>query len=389
MGRIDVSSDDRGLGACFEAAHITADWRGLYVSHHKVVTLDDYIYMIDSTAWEKSLESHLQQVTGLRDNRIALARFKSAYEAGLQALRAAASPNHKIEDPDEPLPDTTVAQMNQDWTRRYNLQFDASIEPSESLRGRVYREFKRGTMTVIEAKKIKSVLHMAAPRLNETVDLAGGLQLNFQSDTAVSVKSVTSYYYALRTLSHAWAWAGNYGVKGADGESTLMMDLTTALAYCDKAMQDTFAFGQGSLAWLERNDLLTRGKMATFIRRGHTAAAALNEAVRETHLEWRSPAAMAFVPDHPAARPKRPLEESATPDTTAAPARKRAIKADNFKTVSQIKGGMRLCKPFNDGRGCTVRDCGALHACDVRLQSGQACLNKKHNRLSHPPEGRE
>ena len=81
MGRIDVSSDDRGLGACFEAAHITADWRGLYVSHHKVVTLDDYIYMIDSTAWEKSLESHLQQVTGLRDNRIALARFKSMKQA--------------------------------------------------------------------------------------------------------------------------------------------------------------------------------------------------------------------------------------------------------------------------------------------------------------------
>ena len=48
-------------------------------------------------------------MTGLRDNRIALARFKSAYEAGLQALRAAASPNQKIEDPDEPLPDTTVA----------------------------------------------------------------------------------------------------------------------------------------------------------------------------------------------------------------------------------------------------------------------------------------
>ena len=37
-------------------------------------------------------------------------------------------------------------------------------------------------------------------------------------------------------------------------------------------MQDTFAFGQGSLAWLERNDLLTRGKMATYIRRGYTAA---------------------------------------------------------------------------------------------------------------------
>ena len=141
-----------------------------------------------------------------------------------------------------PLPDSTVTQMNHDWMHRYNLQFDASIEPSESLRARIYMEFKRGTMSVIEAKKIKSVLHMASPKLNETVDLAGGLQLNFQSESLVAVKS------AMRTLVHAWAWADNFLVKSLDGSSSLMMDLTTALAYCDKAMQDTFAFGQGSLA---------------------------------------------------------------------------------------------------------------------------------------------
>lgn len=51
-------------------------------------------------------------------------------------------------------------------------------------------EFKRGTMSVIEAKKIKSVLHMASPKLNETVDLAGGLHLNFQCESLVAVKSL-------------------------------------------------------------------------------------------------------------------------------------------------------------------------------------------------------
>lgn len=81
-------------------------------------------------------------------------------------------------------------------------------------------------MTVIEAKKIRSVLHMASPKVNESVDLAGGLQLNFQSESLVAVKSVTSYYYALRTLAHAWAWAGNFLVK-ADGSSSLMIDWTT------------------------------------------------------------------------------------------------------------------------------------------------------------------
>ena len=45
---------------------------------------------------------------------------------------------------------------------------------------------------------------------------------------------------------------------------------------------------------------------------------------------------------------------------------------DNFRTVSQIKGGARLCKPCNDGRGCTDRQCSAIHGCDVKMPNGQA-----------------
>ena len=59
------------------------------------------------------------------------------------------------------------------------------------------------------------------------------------------------------------------------------------------------------------------------------------------------------------------------------------IKPDTRQTVSMLKGGKKLCKAFNDQRGCKG-DCGALHACDVRLPSGQACQATSHNRQSHP-----
>ena len=141
-------------------------------------------------------------------------------------------------------------------------------------------------------------------------------------------------------------------------------------------------FGQGSLLWLQRNDNLTRAKMATFVRRGWPAQYALAEALRECHLEWRSPAVQPLleVPDTKSV--KRPADADLGGEK-----RPRQIKSDAFRTVSQIKGGARLCKPWNDGRGCRDKSCSALHACDVRLANGQPCLNKKHTRLEH--EGAE
>ena len=123
---------------------------------------------------------------------------------------------------------------------------------------------------------------------------------------------------------------------------------------------------------------------------GWPAAAALHEALREAHLDWRAPAVMSHGQDVvPAQRSKQLLEQEAPPAASAesdGPAKKRQIKADNFRTVSKVKGGAKLCKPFNDGRGCSDKQCGSLHACDVRLDNGQACMSKKHTRLSHPRE---
>eukprot|EP00439_Symbiodinium_sp_Y106_P049214 s186_g6.t1 len=120
------------------------------------------------------------------------------------------------------------------------------------------------------------------------------------------------------------------------------------------------SYGAGSLAWLERVDTLTRGRMASLVRRGWSAGLALKEARRESYLDWRSPSLVESQCDG-APLPKRrqdPLTES--PAKVARP---------QVRTVSTAKGGKRLCKPWNYERGCPG-NCGNLHLCDVRLESG-------------------
>lgn len=179
---------------------------------------------------------------------------------------------------------------------------------------------------------------------------------------------MTDYYWALRVLAHV-----TY-----DGNVMLMMELSAALGYSDKALRDTMEFGSGSLLWLQKNDILTRGKMATLVRRGWPAGVALAEAVRETHLEWRSPSIQPALEPPSTPPTKRPRE-----DPPELEPKRRQLKGDGHKTVSQIKGGQKICKPFNDGRGCQNSKCPNLHACDVRLDSGSACLSRRHNRLNH------
>ena len=98
------------------------------------------------------------------------------------------------------------------------------------------------------------------------------------------------------------------------------MPLATAMSYADQALQFTMEFAQGSLIWLERNDINTRSKMASLIRRGQTGASALEEALRQTHIDWRAPGLQPALPEA-GASPKRRLPESDQPQERGPPQR--------------------------------------------------------------------
>lgn len=148
-----MSTDDRGLKACFLAAR-----------------LEDFVYWFPRPDWEKALENHLQTLPGLKDKRLVLARFKSAYESGYMAIQNARNVAGKLDadrDLHEPLPESQMQQLSQDWDKTYNLTINAQLEPADSLRGRVYREFKRKAMTVLEVRKIKTVVAASQPSTTE------------------------------------------------------------------------------------------------------------------------------------------------------------------------------------------------------------------------------
>ena len=373
VSRIDVFQSDRGLMSCLKSSNIKEDWSREFLSFHKLETLDDFIFSVTSSNWEDGIEAMCKQVRGLAENRVAVARFRSAYEAGQQAIRLAAQVASKTTPDalDEMLPQSTSEQLTKDFVTKYALTLDPAMEPSDQLRARVYREFRKGTISVIPITKVKSILTSSGPKSQEAVSLPGGLQLQFDREMTVEVNSVISYYCGLRTLMHAWAWAGNYQSRDIDGRDSCMVTLSQALGYADEALRACAEFGSGSMLWLQRNDHITRGKVASLVRRN--VGTALQESLRQHHLEWRSPAqpgAVAVSASSPDRKRKGEPMEMTAPEKKES---RRAVKTDKHQTVSMLKGGQRLCKPWNDSRGCPG-NCGQKHACDVKMPSGKACL---------------
>eukprot|EP00435_Cladocopium_sp_Y103_P064688 s646_g26.t1 len=328
--RVDTLQNDRGLKTCFEAANIDAAWSATFCKQHKVETLDDFVYLMDSKDWESGLRDLLQSSADLKDNRIILSRFKAAYENGVTAIKNSQA-NPKVEEnPDLVLPESTLQSVGRDFQKRYGVVLDPYLDPSDALRSRIYKEFRRQTMTVLETRRIKSMMHVAVPKTTENIKLSDSIQLQLQEDESVTISTAIEYYFALRTLCNAWAWAGNFEATEHDGTKKIFLNLSESQAYADFCLRMTVEVGQGSLQWLAKNDMLTRSRMASLIRRNYTGGAALKEALHQTHLEWRSPA-LQLSGSSQRARGHAPPPE---PESAPPAKRPRQIKSDVRRTVS-------------------------------------------------------
>ena len=273
-----------------EAGSVSDATAALFIQKHKLESLEDFVYVVERASWETSLKELAEAVPELRGDRLVLARLKAAYEAGFAAVHnSQAVEKQDASDLDQPIPDNFCQQLDQEWKRSYNLPIEAHLDPCDSLRGRIWRELRRRTLTLLELRKVRSVIGGSAPLEEEKISLDGGVTLQFAKEGYAAPKNVIEYYLRLRTLCVAWAWCGNFRQKCLDGKDKLVMPLHVSLDYADMALRHCSSYGSSSLAWLQRNDLLTRGSMCAKVRRGMTAAVALQEALHETHLEWRSP----------------------------------------------------------------------------------------------------
>ena len=150
-----------------------------FVTHHRLETLEDFIFLVEKANWEASLKTLVDEVQSLRESRLILARFKSAWQSGVTAIQAAqtATAKHESADVEEPIPELQFQQLANDWQRSYNLKIEPHLDPSDSLRARVWREFKRRTLTIMEMSKVKSVVGGASPLDEDKISLEKGVTI--------------------------------------------------------------------------------------------------------------------------------------------------------------------------------------------------------------------
>ena len=161
-----------------------------------------------------------------------------------------------------PIPDSRLGQLQRDWDATYGLTLDAHLEPADSLRGRIWHEFSKRTLSVIEVNRVKSLLAQSSPSVSETVKLQdtsrGALSLSSARDPETPVRDVVSYYFGLRILINARSFCGNFVAKGPDGREARFFSLSEGLDYADSCLRDAMQYGQGSVSpvarWPPRSD---------------------------------------------------------------------------------------------------------------------------------------
>ena len=418
---INRLAQDRGLAACFTSAGVKTEQLDLLKAKYGWEILEDFVQWFpkeSTTEPEKvreAIDTAVGAVSSLKDNKIVYGRVMSALEVGRATISLSLSSNPgsmSLKEEEESLLDeATTKSVNSDWENRYHFEFDPFVDPSDGLKAKIYREFRKKSANSPPAKKCKSVMASKLPDSSEVVNLPGNVRLSLDAQRDLKLECVVSYFFALRTLANAWAWAGNYQTESkihqdASGRAVRvpMMPFDTATNYPDFCLRMTLTYGNSSVQWLLQRDEATRARMASGIRRGFPAQEALTRALEETHQDWRSRSMQALPEDvqlEPtkdqggggagggAGRQKRP--DAAKAESPKKKARSASnnnasekTKKDAVKTISMVKGGLRLCKAWNDNRGCSARGCKDLHECDVRLPSGGHCGAKDHNRINHP-----
>lgn len=378
---VQLTEADHGLLGCLQLARVDAGIIDNFSNVLKLETLEDFLFYVREGKADEDLVAMVDSVNGFKDSRLQQARVKAAWNMGRDALKAsqdAMKAGASAQDLEDPLPEQSMQAVEAAWQKAYNIQIEVHLQPSDSLLGRIYREFRRHTATVLEAKKMRSVLVDKNPLTKKAAQLPAGLRVEFEQVEDVTVASTIEYYFCLRTLAYAWALAGIYMVDSKDtpGTKTIMMALSDALDYADMALRLASTTGQNNRAWLEERDLLCRGKMVTYIRRGWSAGEALKKAISECYIEWHTRGhALETTPFRENGAKKRAMKAADGQDEASSPVKKP-------RTVSTLPGGQQICKPWVDGRGCTNKKCPSAHVCDVVKADGKAC-GQKHTRAAH------
>ena len=331
---------------------------------------------------------------------------------------------------DDPLDDAVHKDAIAKFKKAYGwVDLPTEIMGSDSLLGRIFREFKKKAHTLLPLSKVKSLADTSGGGSHKRRTLLPGLIIESSSalddESDSSVAHFMEFLGRLEVLTNTWAVAG---VFEASHESKMVKYCAWPEA-CEY-LREMRTHGETALYdYTERSVVCYVVAVEEALRkkviegaRGESAppfGSVLKETTGKYAHFWQEKKHL-LVNKNPGGRvggnagggdPKgkgkkgRDARGGSTQQQSTQPAGKGSKgtkgkgKGDLAQTVSsnarkrwdiayEGADSWRICTRFNDKRGC-VWPCpnNCSHVCNVLLQSGKVCGAGNHNRFSHD-EGR-
>jgi hypothetical protein len=383
-----------------------------------VETLTDFANLYDQDEHTAELKKKWLSIEQFAQLRVHYSRLKSVWELA-NAVRdnigkdlpstAQAVPVREEMDWELPLTTSERDEMDKEWKKRYEIVVAHQLFPGEALRNRVWREFRKWTMTTTEIGKMKSTVMEHAPRVVYETPISDLLSLTSRTSADYSPTDVVGYYWGLRVLAYAWGQAGNYMVdsKKNPGTQVLMMPWADALNYADRFLQVAMSSGlhqREVLHWAQTKDRLTRSMMAGHVRERWPAGEALEKALVDTASDWSTIKGQQVLGVHNAVaelgdlrhtggsskgggKRQRSRSRGRDQDRPAKGDRKGGDQRKVGNVANMTKDKKRLCGAFNSKKGCKQHagKCpNGMHACGyITSADGRVCMQQGHGYAGH------
>ena len=332
------------------------------------------------------------------------------------------------ESVDEPLLHAVQQALEAKFVKRYSWQLEPKYQPSNSMLGRIKREFDKVAPTIFNVTKVRTVFTSNKQQQLKRRKIGTGITVTFEHDEEDEDPQALKYRHVMHkynVLAMAWAIAGNYEVM-FEGNKTDMASWQQTLRYVRTLREKTEMLmdnydEESVVRFLLSVEEQIRGFAVEYCRSSATVpwGTALEQALRENRDLWQDfkhmlrgqkGAGMVRSIDAedlpvtssvqaPTGHPKNqgsPRREKQQQQGGKSSPGKGGSKGSGQQqgqaattmhaTATHTGSGSVICKAWNDSRGCS-KPCsqGRAHVCDLILMKGSVCGRSDHNRRGHNP----
>lgn len=304
------------------------------------------------------------------------------------------------DDLDAPISSYEVDSISKKIERRYKFVLRPMVYPTHSHLGRLVRESKSAVCSFIKLSKVRSLIDSQLQDAAKRQKL-GNLSISYGIQEAESdISGIQDFISRLELLTNAYALSGNFVIQEASQENfqleKLYFPYQAAVDYVNFCKQ---ALKKSHISSVIYADEEVRKNMVNLVINDGKS---LGEALLESMREKRSLFDPERFPQNPGKGKGKPWEPKGGKGLgKGKPWEPKGAKGD-FKgkgpkglkipkpmgpanALFDWNTKRKICKNFNDNRGCTNADCKLFHVCDkvTDPKTGRNCGATDHCRRTH------